>query len=342
MTDYAQQAYWAAFAVTPDTLNLAAGFYPWSNPVWTVQDLPNNEKEVKACLETILEKAKEVQRPPRIICESAWIFHRLLERYAGELGIPLCLVTPNRLHMFASNEGKRLRPNEMDPALILRYAFANSPEATPYDAWRAKLRDTVGLCDQYLQDLEQYQTRLRMTAGELPVASMERQIANLEKEIEVLKQDCAEAIAQRESIDPRIKPLRDEGELDPYTIAVLMAYFDELGTLGRKKVACLLGVVPQSNQGRQAGDSNNRGGRVLVRRALYQVVANRIASHHPVTFRRYEALIDPNRANGPMNFRAASSALIHGLICHLESIAKHALAETGYIPSTARVAPKDA
>ena len=342
MTDYAQQAYWAAFAVTPDTLNLAAGFYPWSNPVWTVQDLPNNEKEVKACLETILEKAKEVQRPPRIICESAWIFHRLLERYAGELGIPLCLVTPNRLHMFASNEGKRLRPNEMDPALILRYAFTNSPEATPYDAWRAKLRDTVGLCDQYLQDLEQYQTRLRMTAGELPVASMKRQIANLEKEIEVLKQDCAEAIAQRESIDPRIKPLRDEGELDPYTIAVLMAYFDELGTLGRKKVACLLGVVPQSNQGRQAGDSNNRSGRVLVRRALYQVVANRIASHHPVTFRRYEALIDPNRANGPMNFRAASFALIHGLICHLESIARHALAETGYIPSTARVAPKDA
>lgn len=342
MTDYAQQAYWAAFAVTPDTLNLAVGFYPWSNPVWTVQDLPNNEKEVKACLETILEKAKEVQRPPRIICESAWIFHRLLERYAGELGIPLCLVTPNRLHMFASNEGKRLRPNEMDPALILRYAFANSPEATPYDAWRAKLRDTVGLCDQYLQDLEQYQTRLRMTAGELPVASMKRQIANLEKEIEVLKQDCAEAIAQRESIDPRIKPLRDEGELDPYTIAVLMAYFDELGTLGRRKVACLLGVVPQSNQGRQAGDSNNRGGRVLVRHALYQVVANRIASHHPVTFRRYEALIDPNRANGPMNFRAASFALIHGLICHLESIAKHALAETGYIPSTARVAPKDA
>lgn len=342
MTDYAQQAYWAAFAVTPDTLNLAAGFYPWSNPVWTVQDLPNNEKEVKACLETILEKAKEVQRPPRIICESAWIFHRLLERYAGELGIPLCLVTPNRLHMFASNEGKRLRPNEMDPALILRYAFANSPEATPYDAWRAKLRDTVGLCDQYLQDLEQYQTRLRMTAGDPPVASMKRQIANLEKEIEVLKQDCAEAIAQRESIDPRIKPLRDEGELDPYTIAVLMAYFDELGTLGRKKVACLLGVVPQSNQGRQAGDSNNRGGRVLVRRALYQVVANRIASHHPVTFRRYEALIDPNRATGPMNFRAASFALIHGLICHLESIAKHALAETGYIPSIARVAPKDA
>lgn len=342
MTDYAQQAYWAAFAVTPDTLNLAAGFYPWSNPVWTVQDLPNNEKEVKACLETILEKAKEVQRPPRIICESAWIFHRLLERYAGELGIPLCLVTPNRLHMFASNEGKRLRPNEMDPALILRYAFANSPEATPYDAWRAKLRDTVGLCDQYLQDLEQYQTRLRMTAEGLPTVSMERQIANLEKEIEVLKQDCAEAIAQRESIDPRIKPLRDEGELDPYTIAVLMANFNELGTLGRKRVANLLGVVPQSNQGRQSGDSNSRGGRVLVRRALYQVIASRLDAHHPETCHRYEALIDPNRANGPMNFRAASFALIHGLICHLESIAKHALAETGYIPSTARVAPKDA
>ena len=102
----------------------------------------------------------------------------------------------------------------MDPALILRYAFANSPEATPYDAWRAKLRDTVGLCDQYLQDLEQYQTRLRMTAGELPVASLKRQIANLEKEIEALKQDCATAIAQRESIDPRIKPLRDEENLD--------------------------------------------------------------------------------------------------------------------------------
>ena len=244
--------------------------------------------------------------------------------------------------MFASNEGKRLRPNEMNPALILRYAFANSPEATPYDAWRAKLRDTVGLCDQYLQDLEQYQTRLRMTAGELPVASMERQIANLEQEIEALKQDCATAIAQRESIDPRIKPLRDEENLDPYTVAVLMAYFDELGTLGRRKVACLLGVVPQSNQGRQTGDSNSRGGRVLVRRALYQVIASRLDAHHPETCHRYEALIDPNRANGPMNFRAASFALIHGLICHLESIAKHALAETGYIPSTARVAPKDA
>ena len=61
-----------------------------------------------------------------------------------------------------------------------------------------------------------------------------------------------------------------------------------------------------------------------------------------MTFRRYEALTDPNRTNGPLNSRAASFALIHDLICHLETVAKHALAETGYIPTSARVAPKDA
>ena len=121
-----------------------------------------------------------------------------------------------------------------------------------------------------------------------------------------------------------------------------MAYFNELGTLGRKKVANLLGVTPQSNQGRQTGDSNSKGGRVLVRRALYQVIANRLDAHHPETCQRYEVLIDPNRKNGPMNIRAVRVALIHDLICHLETIAKHALAETGYIPSSAQVAPKNA
>ena len=144
----------------------------------------------------------------------------------------------------------------------------------------------------------------------------------------------------RSALDPRIKVLRAEKGIGVLTLSVLVAYFDELGTLGRSAAAKLLGVAPMRHEsGKYKGETHIRGGRSVVRRALYMSVISRLKCD-PETRRRYAAYRDPHRKNGALSHKAACIALVHGFICHLETVAKHALAETGYIPTSAQPAPK--
>lgn len=340
MNETEQKVYWVAFDVASEKMDVAAGISRWQKPTWTAQNIQNKEKELKKYLQKAKKQAEAAGRPLRLACESTGVYHRLLERCAAEMDIPICVLPPNRVYCFAKAEREQEKTDPGDAALIMRYAMTYSPRITPYDPMRYKLQEMVGLRVQLAEDLGQYKTRLQTTKCEQTAAFSQRQIAFLEEQIEEVEREIENFLTLRSALDPRIKVLRAEKGIGVLTLSVLVAYFDELGTLGRSAAAKLLGVAPMRHEsGKYKGETHIRGGRSVVRRALYMSVISRLKCD-PETRRRYAAYRDPHRKNGALSHKAACIALVHGFICHLETIAKHALAETGYIPTSAQPAPK--
>lgn len=340
MNENEQKVYWVAFDVASEKLDVAAGVSRWQKPIWTATNIPNKEKELKKWLAKAKKQAETAGHPLRLACESTGVYHRVLERCAAEAGVPLCVLPPNRVCSFAKGEREQEKTDPGDAALIMRYAMVYSPRITPYDPERYRLQEMVGLRVQLAEDLGQYKTRLQTAKCEQAADFTRRQIAFIEAQIKELEREIEAFLAQRATIDPRIEALRAEKGIGLLSLAVLTAYFDELGTLGRPAAAKLLGVAPMRREsGKYKGETHIRGGRAVVRRALYMCVISRLRSD-PETRRRYAAYRDPRRKNGALSHKAACIALVHGFICHLETVAKHALATTGYIPTSAQPAPK--
>lgn len=336
MIEKVQKIYWAAFDVASEKLDVAAGDQWHSKPQWSAPNVPNKERNLKNCLEMAKKKADEAGQTLRLVCESTGVYHRELERCAAEMNIPICIVPPSRVHNFAKCEGEQEKTDAADAALIRRYAMLYSPRITPYDPDRYMLQEKVSLRIQLANDLAQYKTRLQTTRDETTAKFVRAQIEHIEEQCTLIEKEIEAFLALRAAIDPRIERLRAKKGIGTLTLGVLMAYFDELGTLGRSAAAKLLGVAPLRRQsGKYVGETHIRGGRSVVRRALYMSIICRLKCDQR-TRERYAALRNPTRKNGALSPKAARIALVREFICHLETIAKHALAETGYIPTSAQ------
>ena len=244
MNEIEQKVYWAAFDVASEKMDVAAGVSRWQKPAWSARDVPNKEKELKKCLEKAKKQAEAAGRSLRLACESTGVCHRLLEQCAAEMGVPICVLPPNRVHSFAKGEREQEKTDPGDAAIIMRYAMAYNPRITPYDPMRYKLQEMVDLRIQLAGDLAQYKTRLQTAKCEQASAFTQRQIAFIEAQIKELERELENVLALRAAIDPRVKALRAEKGIGVLTLAVLLAYFDELGTLGRSAAPKLLPVAP--------------------------------------------------------------------------------------------------
>ena len=251
MNENERNVYWVAFDVASEKLDVAAGVSRWQKPIWTATNIPNKEKELKKWLAKAKKQAETAGHPLRLACESTGVYHRVLERCAAEAGVPLCVLPPNRVCSFAKGEREQEKTDPGDAALIMRYAMVYSPRITPYDPERYRLQEMVGLRVQLAEDLGQYKTRLQTAKCEQAAAFTRRQIAFIEAQIKELEREIEAFLALRATIDPRIEALRAEKGIGLLSLAVLTAYFDELGTLGfdAPNIDCVALLRPTASPG---------------------------------------------------------------------------------------------
>ena len=112
---------------------------------------------------------------------------------------------------------------------------------------------------------------------------MDEQVKELEKEIEQLI-DNDDDWKHKQNIITSI-PGAGKG-----TSATLIAFFSELGSIGNKQVAALLGVAPYTNEsGNYNKKSIIREGRALPRKMLYMPTLSAV-QHNPDFKKFYERL----------------------------------------------------
>ena len=218
---------------------------------------------------------------------------RLAEPVAAALaaaGLAVAVVNPRQVREFARCVGRLAKTDRLDAQVLAHFAEALRPEPRPLpdDAARA-LGDLVGRRRHLVEMLVMEKQRRRAIGGAVGVR-IAAHVAWLERELEEVDRELGESLRASPAWRAADDLLQGVPGIGPVTSAALLADLPELGRLGHKQLAALVGVAPLNrDSGTRRGTRACWGGRASVRAALYMAVAS-AARHNPLIRPFYQRL----------------------------------------------------
>jgi transposase len=206
-----------------------------------------------------------------VAVEATGKWHRHVQRSLAASAIPVAVVDPFRVRMFAKAQGIFAKTDRLDARVLASFAAVMTPSVRP-PAPQA-LTELAELVTARMTAVEA-QTSLKNQRAAATVKFLQRQ---LDRRIERGDQDIAALDA---AIEKRIKA--DDGLARRYAIltsipsfgfvtaVVLITCLAELGSIGAKQSGMLAGLAPIADQsGTRDGARVIFGGRPRLRRILY-------------------------------------------------------------------------
>jgi transposase len=244
-----------------------------------------------AGLEQLAARLKAVA-PHLVALEATGGFETVAAAALAAAGLPVVIVNPAQIRSFAKAVGQRAKTDPIDAAVIAHFAAATQPEPRPLpDEATRMLADLVGRRRQIIEMIgAERQREKRVTLPRLR-KSIARLLKALEKELASLDADIDDAVRGSPAWREKEDLLASVPGIGPTIARTLIAELPELGQLGRKEIAALVGLAPFTRQsGQWRGRSFIGGGRPPVRSAMYMgaLVASR---HNPVLKAFFDRLI---------------------------------------------------
>jgi transposase len=246
-------------------------------------------------LEDLIERLRGMA-PWLIAVEATGGFEMIVAAAIAGAGLSLAVVNPAQVRHFAQAAGQRAKTDPLDAEMIARFAEAVRPVPRPVpDEATRLLSELVGRRRQLIEMLVAERQRALHAANARVRKSLTRHITVLEKEVGRIDGDIDILI--------RGSPCWREAENLLVTVPgvgktlarTLLAVLPELGRLGRREVASLVGVAPYTRQsGRWRGKSMIGGGRADARAAMDMAALT--ASHrNPMLAPFYQRLISAGK-----------------------------------------------
>ena len=264
------------------------------------------------------------------VCEPTGGYERLLTSRLRETAIAVHVVHPGRVRAFAKACGYEAKTDPLDAQVLSRYGEV-FPEADRWepetDPQRAELRDLLRRRRQFVDQRVQELGRLDQGISAAIAKSTRRHIAWLEKEIARLEKEYQAVLQGNATLADRAALYRTVPGIGPLTAATLVAHLPELGHWDSKALTSLVGLAPWSrDSGKKRGHRAIRGGRGLVRRALY-MCAWAVIRHDSEMRRFYDRL---RQRGKPGN--VAVVAVMHKILLQLNAVARRG---TPWVPQDA-------
>ena len=285
----------------------------WSaGPEGRIQHTRNEPRLIAALVRTMV-----VLDPERIVIESTGGYERRLVAKLAEAGLPVVVVNPRRVRSFGEGMGFLAKTDAIDARLLALFG----------EKARPPLRPILQGTDRLLADLV---ARRRQLVGMI-VAEKNRKDtapAAVQRTIEPVLRTLQKLVRQLEQrIDAMLRQDPDRGELlallqtvpgvGPAVARTLLIDLPELGHLGRREIASLVGVAPFArDSGTFRGARRIRGGRASVRTALY-LAAMTASRFNPTLAELYQRL---RQAGKPP--KLAFIAVARKLLVALNAIAR--------------------
>jgi transposase len=277
----------------------------------------NTPSGITALLAQILETS-----PRWIIFEPTGGYETELAVQLSEAGIAFSMIPGNRLRRFAQSCGQLAKTDKMDAKLMAIYGIKMTPRPTllgskeqqRLSAWVTRRRQLVDLLSMEKQRSKQWGRIEELQSGVLEhCAYLKAEILKLEAQIEA-------CIAEDSSLQSLSKELQEAKGIGPTTAAVLLADLPELGHIGSKEIAALVGVAPYNvESGNVTRKASIRGGRLSVRCTLYMATLVAIR-HHPVIHEHYKHLREKQKPK-----KVAIVACMRKLLITLNAVARNHL-----------------
>jgi transposase len=243
-----------------------------------------------AGLDDLVARVK-VLKPNLIVLEATGGFETVVVAALAGAGLPVAVANPAQIRAFAKAIGQRAKTDPIDADVIAYFGEATgvTPRPLPDQATQqladlvARRRQIVEMIGAERQREKRANSRIKKSIGRL-VKALERELSSVEADIDDAVRGSP---AWREKEDL----LSSVPSIGPVISRTLIAELPELGSLGRKQIAALVGLAPFTRQsGQWRGRSFICGGRASVRTALFMgaLVARR---HNPVLKAFFERLI---------------------------------------------------
>jgi transposase len=226
-----------------------------------------------------------------IVVEATGGYEEALVLALFEAGLPVALVSPQRVRQYARARGLLAKTDKLDAQNLAEYGKNIQPRLfLGKTEERRRLSALVGRRNQVSEMLKAEKNRLRTVHAEIR-SSLEMVIGCLEGQMRELHEQICQFMQEHEDFQEQEKLLRSAKSIGPVTAATLLADLPELGQLDRKQIAALVGVAPMNHDsGRKRGYRKTKGGRPGVRTALYMSTLTGIR-YNPVLKAQYDQLV---------------------------------------------------
>jgi len=206
----------------------------------------------------------------RIVFEPTGPYHRAFEKaLSGKF--PLVKVNPLQARRFAEACGTRAKTDAVDARTLARMgaALALEPDE-PVSEKLLEIRDLQISRTALVKERTRLRNRGQVQCNAILKRQTETRLALVERQIAELDAEIAKRIDEDKPTARKREILCSVPGLGPIAAALILTFLPEIGTLDRKKVGSLAGLVPHSREsGQWKGKSFISGGRKPLRDALY-------------------------------------------------------------------------
>lgn len=208
----------------------------------------------------------------RVVMEATGRLHRGVHQSLHACGFEICVVNPRRSRRFAEVLGYMAKTDRVDAKTLARLGetFSDLDTVEPRSEFHQKLEDLMVARDQVVDT----RTTLRHTAAELSNRVAAREMSKLVDTHSRLIAKFDKLIAEHIKSDvehmEKLRILMSVPGVGPMTAAALLCWMPELGTIGNRQAASLLGLAPfAKDSGASSKSRHIHGGRRRPRNVLF-------------------------------------------------------------------------
>ena len=210
----------------------------------------------------------------QVVLEASGGYERAALDVLHAAGLPMVRINPARARRFAQGTGRAAKTDRIDAMVLAQMAhLLPLTRYVPPAAWQKRLAEFAQSRRHLVQMRVSEMQRLRRLVDPDLIAMKQRHIAQLSDDLKQLDK----AIAEQLEGQPGWKNIGALKGVGPILISTLACELPELGSLGSKAIASLVGLATMNREsGSWQGQRRISGGRAVVREALYMAALTAI------------------------------------------------------------------
>ena len=210
----------------------------------------------------------------QVVLEASGGYERAALDVLHAAGLPMVRINPARARRFAQGTGRAAKTDRLDATVLAQMAhLLPLTRYVPPAPWQQRLAEFAQCRRHLVQMRVSEMQRLRRLVDPDLIAMKQRRIAQLSDDLKQLDK----AIAEQLEGQPGWKNIGALKGVGPILISTLACELPELGSLGSKAIASLVGLAPMNREsGTWQGQRRISGGRAVVREALYMAALTAI------------------------------------------------------------------
>lgn len=259
-------------------------------------------------------RKKDVEK---LICEATGGYEIPLVLACNAEKLPISRINPRQGRDFAKASGKLAKTDRIDARTLDEFLRAFDCKTTDISA-NAELSAWVRHRETLVA--ERADAKKRHAKSTLPgvQAQLEKLIACLGEQIAEAEEKIEEIIENDNKNAQKREILQSFRGVGAVVSSVVIAELPEIGQVSAAQIAALAGVAPyNADSGKKTGKRCIRGGRKIVRNALYQAAL--VAKGHNSEMKKYyEKLVEKGKS-----FKQAIVAVMRKILITLNSMVKN-------------------